>query len=337
VDLLIEQLEEYKSGVKETDAPLQRQMNLSHKEVAAVAAAARFRPEIERGGLDLTPSASVDKQMFDTSSDTPRSPIPSSADSKNFGTSPDWVGRPKTRGADDTNNSIKFPTRSSSIGSFLKMARPWPPVHTHAVLSQTENLSGTVVSGQVKIHKRSVTVGNPRHSISSTIVSTLETFEDPDKAVYTSGHTGDFKLVSHSPLLMGSPKEDQIRRELEALAIKEGATPLEQSKHDSGWRTPVVHVIELETEDGEEYSNGRTAPGKSDRQMESMQRAATDEDFVWRTNDSGKSRLWRTFGIFRSFRKRTTADELIDMYMSDDQLKEFRIPKHKWKMFKGFR
>jgi hypothetical protein len=333
VDLLIERLEKYKSGVKETDVQLQRQKNLLPKEVEDVVAAARFRQEIERGGLDL----SVGKRMFDTSSDTPRSPISSSADS-NFGNSPDWAEGAGTRGADDTNNSAKFPTRSSSIATFLNRARPSSSRQTHALLSQTENLSGTVVAGQVKTHQRSITIGDPRHSISSTIVSTFGTFDDPGKVAYTSGHTGEFKPASHNPLLMGSPKEDQIRRELEALAIKEGANLLEQSKHDSGWRTPVVQVIELETEDGDEYSNGRTAPVKSNRQREPIQRAATGgDDFVWRTNDNGRSRLWRPFGIFRSFRKRTTADELIDMYMSDDQLKEFRISKHKVKMFKGFR
>lgn len=109
-----------------------------------------------------------------------------------------------------------------------------------------------------------------------------------------------------TPLTMGDPREDQVRRELEAMSIHAGAEGLENRYKNR--RPPMLNLLQSDDEDDDE--DLKLVP-KS---------AGLPQTTLLDVNDdhSARPRSRRRKSVFSIFQRRSPVEKLIDMYFDDE-------------------
>ncbi|EXJ56508.1 hypothetical protein A1O7_06852 [Cladophialophora yegresii CBS 114405] len=119
-----------------------------------------------------------------------------------------------------------------------------------------------------------------------------------------------------TPLTIGGPREDQLRRELETLSIQDGAEALENRYKKC--RPPMLNLID--SSDEGEGSTPIPTPLRQDHSG-SLEEEEGDDD------DRGlRPRPRRRKSIFSVFQRKSPVEKLIDMYFDDEPEKK-PIPK----------
>jgi hypothetical protein len=120
-----------------------------------------------------------------------------------------------------------------------------------------------------------------------------------------------------TPLTIGDPREDQLRRELETLSIQDGAEALEHRYKKR--RPPMLNL--LDSDDEREESTPIATPSEPDHS--NSLHDEDDED-----TRSLRPRPRRRKSIFSLFQRKSPVEKLIDMYFDDEPEKK-PIPKRR--------
>jgi len=109
-----------------------------------------------------------------------------------------------------------------------------------------------------------------------------------------------------TPLEIFSPREDQIRREMENHALHEGPETLELRYKKR--RPPMLQLFGSDDEDDETSSRARQQDQDRSGPLDSDQKSIS----------SGKTRRQRSRSILSIFQRRSPVEKLIDMYFEDE-------------------
>ncbi|ETI26470.1 hypothetical protein G647_03247 [Cladophialophora carrionii CBS 160.54] len=123
-----------------------------------------------------------------------------------------------------------------------------------------------------------------------------------------------------TPLTIGGPREDQLRRELETLSIQDGAEVLEHRYKKR--RPPMLNLLDSDDE-GNESTPMPTSlrPDHSGSLHEGEEEEEDDERGL-------RPRPRRRKSIFSIFQRKSPVEKLIDMYFDDEPEKK-PIPKRR--------
>ncbi|OCT48645.1 hypothetical protein CLCR_04744 [Cladophialophora carrionii] len=122
-----------------------------------------------------------------------------------------------------------------------------------------------------------------------------------------------------TPLTIGGPREDQLRRELETLSIQDGAEALEHRYKKR--RPPMLNLLDSDDEGNE--STPMPTPLRPDHPG-SLHEGEEEED----DERSLRPRPRRRKSIFSIFQRKSPVEKLIDMYFDDEPEKK-PIPKRR--------
>lgn len=227
-----------------------------------------------------------------------------------------------------SSQQVSYPPRSpyKPDGQDIKTVRPDSkyavPRRRRPVGMAFEAALHPLKLSQVKSHSRSLTVpSEARVSLVSTLVSTPVHLQFPPDSPATLVAMDDGVSSNKEVLAMvGSPDEDQMRRELEILAVPKGPSLLDSIKHNR-IRTVLPPVRNQEHGGrGNLFQSHDIAQGIDQNDPESP---------VGADAKSNRSIFKRKFSLFRRSNRKSETDNIIELYMNDEQLEDLRALKER--------
>ena len=334
VDLLIRRLEHHKLQVKALAANrLSQRRELYHFEgstggaaFAAHGSVPTNKPKIGRRipeALIIVPMAQATTQQRTQIS--PSSPYPPrSASLWQSGTDQHHQvmgARPR--------NELNWPRENSAPGYPITLPGPMHHVRIH---SASPKLSGEMQRGlfanhTTRTHSRSMTVPGlqtQNFSPTRTLVSTPVDHQFLPDSPATLVAPDDPTQLKEELLAMGDSDDDRVQREIELLSLTNGPSLLERRKIGRG-RSGPMH---LNTE--RHHKVQVSAPMSTPIQPNFNFYEEQNQHAI--TSAPGQAKPRRKFSLFRPrgrSRIEIETDDLIEMYMTEEQLDEMRPPKTK--------
>lgn len=279
-------------------------------EAASMAAAARFRKEIEEIQTKQHIKA---KSSLDVSK----------------GTIDGWPGQvpPQSKRSQSTTAKRRRPlplTLAASIANpqTVQSAR-LPPRTSSRGLRRVDPLEGEAMEGQKQDWRR-MTIAGGKHT-SVVMMSSSGHLEEFDLSLPPVPSLSDppspaTLLASHAPR-KPIPTEDQIRRELEAFAIKESPNIQLSRRSSLSSRRRATYFPDPE----DVMYDQPTLPGYDLKALPSLPSPAPPPEPETRSRPS----LSRSKSIFGRFERKNEVDTLLDMYLTEEQIEESRLQKRK--------
>ena len=294
---------------------LRRLRSFSSKEAQDVAAATRFRLELERreqseyeDDYSEPPVARPPLPLRSTS--LPYSPAVPEPPPENFQPrSPRQLKRNKTP-EPIVVSDVKMPPEETQSAPLLSSRRQSPLVSSdEQVLAKSHRRHVTISEGASRtmllLHSPSGTYSEctpPLPVLSPSFSFTTPRLQDMDMPL--------------TPLSLNPPNEDQIRREIESFSLQDGADSLAQHRY----RHEAPPSFRLESDDEEDdFRSINVRPSRKVMKVDDDQRSIVS------TTPSQKRRK----SIFSVFQRRSELDKLLDLYLSDDALEEAQPVKRK--------
>lgn len=309
-DVLTHKLQLYQLELEEAELRF-TQRRMADKVAADVAAAARFRDELEKRDLPKLQGGESGKQ--------------------------------RARSASTQSQSRPFPNRTSSLRApnMIRSKRPNPlflvattDVAPQEVQSAMLPPRRKIVSQEGDDHKRHwrrttisagrdttsnvITISSPGHHEEQNFDADVPPVPELSTA---SSITSPSTMSSASPMTP-QPTEDQIRRELETFALEEGPDirMSRRSSVASRKRLPAAFVP-----DAEDRMLPKTPPIPP--QVKALPDVPFAADFDLRTPI--KNDLTRKKSFFSRFERKDEVGALLDLYMTDQQIEDHKTEKKK--------
>ena len=334
VDLLIRRLEHHKTQVEALAAKrLSQHRELYHFEGSTGGAAFAShsslptnKAKIDRRipeALIIVPMAQATTQQ--RAQVSPSSPYPPRSASL-------WQS-----GTDQHHHSMGTRPRNELGWSQEKSAPGYPitlpgPMHHVRIQSASPKLSGEMHRGlftnhTTRTHSRSMTVPAIRtqnFSPTRTLVSTPVDHQFLPDSPATLVAPDDPTQLKEELLAMGDSDDDRVQREIELLSLTNGPSLLERRKVGRGRSGPM----DLNTERHHQFQV--SAPMPTPIQANFNFDEEQNQHAIYSAPGQAKPR--RKFSLFRPrgrSRIEIETDDLIEMYMTEEQLNEMRPPKVK--------
>ncbi|KAK5092377.1 hypothetical protein LTR70_003936 [Exophiala xenobiotica] len=302
IEILTHKLQLYQLELEEAELRLKHRRKMQDKQAADVAAAARFRNELDKSQRAevQVETASKGSHARSTSLQTISTNAPPRA---------------------------SLPPRTTSMR--VRSKRP-QPLHLSSVPVMPQQVQSAALpirrskesdfgGDDMKRHWRRTTIAAGRNTSSRII---LVSSPDMPPVPSLSASLSSVSPTTESPMTP-QPTEDQIRRELETFALKEGAASVlsRRSSVISRRHMPAAFVP------GDE---DRLVPelAKSSRMVEAPT-AWIDLGYDGESEPPSTPTLGRKKSFFKRFEKKNDVDALLDLYMTDEQLIEERQLKSK--------
>lgn len=315
LEILTHKLQLYQLEMEEAELRLKQRKSLLDKQAADVAAAARFRSEV-----DTFSNIALDR----VSTRSPTEPERSRSTSLN--------------GSLTTRSSVT--SRSTSVSKRMdRQNRPQPIQISQASLQFQQGssipvpaqrpLPGSMDLKEAKRHRRTTTISAGRNVHSTVIMVsspgrlTEYDYSIPPVPQLSSSASATASPTTLSPLtplpLTPTPTEDQLRRELETFALEQG---------------PNIHMSRRSSVASRRKMPAAFVPKAEDivipklPQSESLTALVDATDPLVEHSQDGQT-LNRKKSFFGRFEKRNEVDDLLDLYMTDQQLTEEKEQKRK--------
>lgn len=120
-----------------------------------------------------------------------------------------------------------------------------------------------------------------------------------------------------TPLALCSPREDQIRREMESFALQDGPETLELRYKKR--RPPMLNLLDSD----DERDDSRSVSTEQEQDHSSLLDLTDDHSGV----SAARPRVRRQKSIFSIFQRRSPVEKLIDMYFDEEE--ENSVPKRR--------
>jgi hypothetical protein len=205
-------------------------------------------------------------------------------------------------------------------GPAVPTAWAFPP-RTSSKTFPGEETSDQTMGFPLKPPQRRMTADNRqsvRHGGFWNAPSLLLLDQEPVPPLPSLSQSGSIAIISSSPplnpLSLCSPREDQIRRELESFALHEGPETLELKYKKR--RPPKLDLVDFDGEvlDVEEERDSQQEPGKKE--------LSTDE--------LGRPRPRRSKSILSIFQRKSPVEKVIDLYLDDEPEEKPIRPLSRW-------
>jgi hypothetical protein len=296
---------------------LRRQRSFSAKEAAEVAAATRFRLELER-------REQQHNEYEDEYSEMPTSghilPLRS--------TSLAYTAAVTQRISDPFDNPEPLHLRRRKTPEPIVVSTfEQPPEETQSAplpfveSPKPKNDRGNGGQSSVKSHRRHVTISEGASRNMILLHSPSGTYSEcppplPTLSPSFSTASGAFPDMPSTPLSLNPPNEDRLRRELELFTLDDGGMSL----HSHRYRHQPVPKIDFEVDQDyeQEFHNDRNPSSRKWQQDD-------DARSIVSVTPSMKKRK----SIFAMFQRKSEVDKLLDLYLTDDVPEEVQPAKSK--------
>jgi len=143
--------------------------------------------------------------------------------------------------------------------------------------------------------------------------------QEPIPPVPSLSQSGSIATITSSPpltpLSLCSPREDQIRRELESFALHEGPETLVELKYQKR-RPPRLDLVDFDGEGLEVEEEGETQPEPEKKELS--------------TSEPNRTRPRRSKSIISIFQRKSPIDKVIDLYFDDEPEEKPPRPLPRW-------
>lgn len=357
LSILTHKLQLYQLELEEAELRRKHKRTVEDKMAAEVAAAARFRDELEKrdqashlpgaeGKVSRSRSASLhnpeETQNIRSRSASLHNPEGPGIHSRSASTNKSHRSKSSIRSVSVYNSDDGSPQNSPPPTVPLKPMRtkrpnplllPAAPVSPQeiqsAALPAIPTRASTMNMAEMKKHWRRTTISAGRDSsskivlLSSTGQAEYCDFDVPPVPPLSASASTATSSTSPATPSSAEPTEDQIRRELETFALEEGPN-IQMSRRSSVGsrkRMPVAFVPDPEDRMPQEAIPPPTPP-----------QAEIPSAFV-DVVDAPQSPHSPTYGkkksFFSRFERKNEVDALLDLYMTDEQLGEVKAEKKK--------
>lgn len=344
LSILTHKLQLYQLELEE--AQLRRKHNriAQDKHAAEVAAAARFRDELEKGPrspLFAKMEEEIDSQSRSIIIRKSQGSEPRSRSSSVYSSGARGPRSRSTsiRKSEDDSKEKSLPSLPPAVPSkSFRTKRPQPlllpddsvaPQEIRSAALPAQRIrESTMDMAQMKKHWRRTTISAGRHSKIVLLSSDGEPeyceFDIPpvpQLSSSTSTIPSPPSMSPMTPILSTGPTEDQIRRELETFALEEGPNiqMSQRSSVSSRRRMPVAFVPDPE----DRLPQKSTSPPPPPRIPSAFVQLPT----IAVQKSPENSNLGRTKSFFSKFERKVDVDSLLDLYMTDEQLNEAKEQK----------
>lgn len=336
LDLLLHKLEGYKTRVEGMEAQFTQQRSFSSKEAADVAAAARFKLELEllRHAGAFPSVENVEKESIETA---PKEGEYLGSNIKKEEEQPQWPIRESVEVRQSVLERRKIARPLQLQHLKLKPAAALPPPQVQSALlpprtssrfspivERLHGMSQSPLPDESSYFHRRMTISGDQQSSQigehqSTTGSFVEIYSPPLPSL--ASPASDVTWTSSppppaTPLTLCPPNEDQLRRELEFLAMYDGVETLEQRYKQR--RPPKILLPEVDDDDDDAISmmEDEATVTKSQYPPRTDSRVRSKVDVK-----SENGQLRRKKSILTFFQRKSPVDELIEMYMDDPEPK----------------
>ncbi|KIW20896.1 hypothetical protein PV08_01475 [Exophiala spinifera] len=199
---------------------------------------------------------------------------------------------------------------------------PFPPENSTGFGAAQPVPNPNLSPRAVKVHSWNHAEGPPKRkeSLAVNCTAPLPKNQERSSPVPPLSHSGSLATVATlspppTPILMCSPYEDQLRRELEIQVLHEGPEALE-SKYKLGGPLTLNVVDDYDDDGNDQGEVGGQTPEKTTMSTWALPK------------DNGRLQLKRSETILGIFRKRSPLEKFIDMYLEeDDDPEEDKTPR----------
>lgn len=352
LSILTHKLQLYQLDLEEAALRRKHNRTVLDKHAAEVAAAARFRDELEKGQhspLLAKMEEEIDSQSRSIITRKSQASEPRSRSSSVYSSNA-RVTRSRSeslrQSEDGRPTNGLAPLAATTTPRSFRTKRPQPlllaedPVAPQeirsAALPTPRTRESTMNVAQMKKHWRRTTISAGRQSASQIILLSSDgkpeycDFDVPPLPRLSASVSTISSPPTMSPMtpLPNGPTEDQIRRELETFALEEGPNiqMSRRSSVSSRKRMPVAFVPDPEDRMLPK-SLPPPPPPPPPPKIPSAFFELADTSVAASASTESFPTLGRTKSFFSRFERKTDVDSVLDLYMTDDQLNEVKAQK----------
>ncbi|KAJ9643232.1 hypothetical protein H2204_002128 [Knufia peltigerae] len=227
-----------------------------------------------------------------------------------------------------TDSEPDEPNSPTSNATDYDMIASWPfPPESPTSFTTVQLLpsrSSSLSPKTVKVHPGNHAERPPKRKERLTVNCTEPLPENRERSSLVSplSHTGSLATAATlspppTPILVCSPYEDQLRRELEIQVLQEGPEALELKYKPRGPLT--LNVVDDDDDDDDD--------GEREGEVGHQNQDKTALSTLLLLKDNGRPQLKRRETILGIFRKRSPVERFIDMYLDDDDAAENKVPR----------